>query len=134
MKRFVAIFCVLSIVFFVSPHLFSIGAQAKEICPAGFENLCKIKVEDNSSIIGNVVQGLTIVAIIVSVIFLIVGGIRWIMSGGDKGKVEQAKSTVTAAVVGLVISLAAFFIVNLVTYMFGGGVDLKSLKIPRLID
>ncbi len=51
---------------------------------------------------------------IVAVIMLIVGGIRYITSGGDAKKVTDAKNTVLYAIIGLVICLLAFAIVNFV--------------------
>lgn len=134
-KRFVAIFLVLGLGYFLFPYLFpAAAAQATDVCPGGFENLCKIDPAQNPNFFGGVVQIMIVIAIVVSVIFVIIGGIRWIMSGGDKAKVEQAKSTLTAAIVGLVISILGYFIVNLVASMLMGNLDLKSMKIPRLID
>ena len=51
---------------------------------------------------------------IIAVIMLIVGGIRYITSGGDAKKVTDAKNTVLYAIIGLVICLLAFAIVNFV--------------------
>lgn len=51
---------------------------------------------------------------IVAVVMLIVGGIRYITSGGDAKKVTDAKNTVLYAIIGLVISFLAFAIVNFV--------------------
>lgn len=51
---------------------------------------------------------------IVAVIMLIVGGIRYVVSGGDSKKVTDAKNTVLYAIIGLVISLLAYAIVNFV--------------------
>lgn len=131
MKRFVAILFKLGIMFFLLPSLFPVFAQ----CPEGYENLCKITVQDNPNFTGNIVQILIVIAIVLSTIFLILGSIRWIMSGGDKGKVDQARAAVTAAIVGLVISFLAYFIVTLVVYMLTGSGDLGHvLKIPKLLD
>ena len=51
---------------------------------------------------------------IVAVIMLIVGGIRYVVSGGDAKKVTDAKNTVLYAIIGLVIAFLAFAIVNFV--------------------
>ena len=51
---------------------------------------------------------------IVAVIMLIVGGIKYVVSGGDAKKVTDAKNTVLYAIIGLVICLLAFAIVNFV--------------------
>ena len=51
---------------------------------------------------------------IVAVIMLIIGGIKYVISGGDAKKVTDAKNTVLYAIIGLVISFLAFAIVNFV--------------------
>lgn len=51
---------------------------------------------------------------IVAVIMLIVGGIKYVVSGGDSKKVTDAKNTVLYAIIGLVIAFLAFAIVNFV--------------------
>lgn len=51
---------------------------------------------------------------IIAVIMLIIGGIRYVTSGGDAKKVTDAKNTVLYAIIGLVIAFLAFAIVNFV--------------------
>ena len=51
---------------------------------------------------------------IIAVIMLIIGGIRYVISGGDAKKVTDAKNTVLYAIIGLVICFLAFAIVNFV--------------------
>ena len=51
---------------------------------------------------------------IVSVIMLIYGGLRYVTSGGDSKKVTDAKNTILYAIIGLIISILAFSIVNFV--------------------
>ena len=51
---------------------------------------------------------------IVAVIMLIIGGIKYVVSGGDSKKVTDAKNTVLYAIIGLVIAFLAFAIVNFV--------------------
>lgn len=53
--------------------------------------------------------------------FLIMGGIQWITSGGDKGKTEAARNTITAAVIGLIILAASWAVLNLVLGFLGLG-------------
>lgn len=92
-----------------------------DLCPpasSGFASLCTLKLDDASSITAKVVTILLIVAFLASLIFIIIGGIRWITSGGDKGKVDAARGTITGAITGLVIALLAFFILNIITYLF----------------
>ena len=56
---------------------------------------------------------------IVSVIMLIWGGIRYILSGGDNKKVTDAKNTILYAIIGLIIAILAFAIVNFVLNAIG---------------
>ena len=51
---------------------------------------------------------------LISVIMLVYGGLRYILSGGDSKKVTDAKNTVLYAIIGLIISLLAYSIVNFV--------------------
>ena len=57
---------------------------------------------------------------IISVIMLIVGGLRYIISGGDSKKVTDAKNTIMYAIIGLIIAILAFAIVNFVISAVGG--------------
>lgn len=56
---------------------------------------------------------------IVSVIMLIWGGVRYILSGGDNKKVTDAKNTILYAIIGLIIAILAFAIVNFVLNAIG---------------
>ncbi|MDP4038446.1 MAG: hypothetical protein Q8P54_00545 [bacterium] len=57
---------------------------------------------------------------IAAVIMLIIGGLRYIFSGGDKEAIDSAKNTILYAVIGIVVALLAFAIVNFVLGRFGG--------------
>lgn len=48
----------------------------------------------------------------IAVIMLIIGGIRYVVSGGDSGNVTAAKNTILYAIVGIVIAVLAYAIVN----------------------
>ena len=102
-------------------------------CPPGYESLCKVGPDTNPNLVGNIVQYLIIIAIAVSIIFIVIGGIKWTTSGGDKEKVAQARGTITAAIIGLIIAVLAFAIVSFVVYLFTGKAGL-DFAIPRLID
>ncbi|MDR1970000.1 MAG: pilin, partial [Candidatus Nomurabacteria bacterium] len=49
---------------------------------------------------------------ILAIVFLIFGGIRYVISGGDKGKVDAAKNTILYAIVGLVVAILGYAVVN----------------------
>lgn len=51
--------------------------------------------------------------------YLVMGGFSYLTSGGDPKATEQAKSKVTNAIVGFVILVVAYWIVQIFGYMFG---------------
>lgn len=59
----------------------------------------------------------------ISVIMIIIGGLRYVISGGDASKVSAAKNTILYAVVGIVVALLAYAIINFVigSFTVGGG-------------
>ena len=67
----------------------------------------------------NVVVGIIAV---MAVIVVIIGGVFFVTSQGDAGKVARARNTILYGVIGLVVALLAFAIVNFVLgAVFGGG-------------
>ncbi|MBI3889826.1 hypothetical protein HY312_04635 [Candidatus Saccharibacteria bacterium] len=54
----------------------------------------------------------------VSVIMLIIGGIRYVVSGGDSTAVQNAKNTILYAIVGVVVAILAYAVVNFVLGAF----------------
>lgn len=71
-----------------------------------------------------------VIAALVFFFILVIGGIQWIASGGDKANTEAARSRITAALVGLVIVFAAWAILALIRTFFG--VDIFSLTLPTV--
>jgi hypothetical protein len=70
--------------------------------------------EGLNGLITNIVNIFSIIVGIVAVVMIIIGGFRYITSGGDSGNVTAAKNTILYAVIGLVIVALAQFIVRFV--------------------
>ena len=62
---------------------------------------------------------------------LVVGGIKWILSGGDKAHTEGARNQITAALVGLVIVFSAWAIIQLINTFFG--INILNLTLPTAV-
>ena len=62
-----------------------------------------------------------VIAGLILLFFFILGGIGMISSAGqsDPGKAEQAKKTLTSAVIGFVIVFASYWIVKLIGQLIG---------------
>jgi hypothetical protein len=108
---------------------FEVLAQDKvNLSPTGdFSKLGGLTIP---GIISGLIRLTLVVAAIVFFFILVIGGIKWIASGGDKGQTEAARNQITAALVGLVIVFAAWAILALIRTFFG--VDIFSLTLPQL--
>lgn len=58
---------------------------------------------------------------LLSVVMLIYGGLRYVISGGDSKKVTDAKNTIMYAIIGLIIAMLSYAIVNFVIGAFAEG-------------
>lgn len=76
------------------------------------------------SLLTVVVRFLIVVAGILSLIFVIIGGIKLVTSGGDPKNLESARSTITYAIIGVVVALLSFMLVSLVQRFVGSNIQL----------
>ena len=68
--------------------------------------------------VNNVANAAFMLAGIVAVLFIIIGGISYSTSAGDPGKISRAKDTILYAVIGLIVVLVSFIIVQFVIGRF----------------
>lgn len=76
-----------------------------------------------STVVGTIVDILSIIVGAVSVIMIIIGGLRYVVSNGDPQKVTAARQTILYAVVGLVIVIFAQVIVAFTIDSVSGTTD-----------
>lgn len=106
-----------------------IAASDINLKPVGqFSGLGELTV---GGIVSGLIRGVLVIAAIVFFFILVVGGIKWIASGGDKAQTEGARNQITAALVGLVIVFAAWAIVQLINTFFG--INIFELSIPSAV-
>lgn len=86
--------------------------------------------------LGTLISGgvgiILILAALAAFVFLIMGGLQWITSGGDKAAVESAQHKIQAALIGLFVVFAAWAIMLVVGKILG--IDLYNLRLPKLQD
>lgn len=99
----------------------AVNAQIKDSLTQGIcatdPNGCTSSTDPNGTINGivkTVIDIFSLVVGIVAVVMIIVGGLKYITSGGDSGNVSGAKNTILYAVIGLVVVALAQFIVRFV--------------------
>ncbi len=71
--------------------------------------------------IRSVVNSILTLVGIIAVIFVIIGGVRYITSQGDESAAAQAKLTVIYAVLGIVIVILSSVLINMIILSTGGG-------------
>lgn len=77
---------------------------------------------DLGTFVSKSISAVIMVAGLATFIYLIYGGVEWITSGGEKGKLEEARNRITNAILGLAIVAGAWAIFRLVDYFFGIGI------------
>ncbi|MBI2028661.1 MAG: hypothetical protein HYT07_03555 [Candidatus Levybacteria bacterium] len=102
----------------------------KEVNPF-LDVLCAIGGNQTSKTLGNIVIAIIVIAVVIALLYLLYGGVKWITSRGEKDQVEAARNHIIAAVVGLIVVFLAIFIVSLVLAAFD--LSLTDLKIPKIV-
>lgn len=59
-----------------------------------------------------------------SLIFIIIGGIKIVTASGDEKKLASAQSTILYAIIGLIVTVLALVMVNVVQKFFGSNVKI----------
>lgn len=70
------------------------------------------------------------IAGVVSFIFLLWGGLQWILAGGDKEGTEKARKKITAALIGLAIVFSAYALLYILRALFN--IDLIQVNITQI--
>lgn len=77
------------------------------------EDACS-KSGNLTSIVKVIINVIIYVVGLLAVVMIIYGGVKYTISAGDPGKVKSAKDTIMYGIIGLVIAVLAFAIVNFV--------------------
>jgi heme/copper-type cytochrome/quinol oxidase subunit 2 len=113
-KYFVAFFVM---VFLIAPA-FAFVAQAQP--NIGLDdanatlNLQDPAVDDPAEMVANIVAYLMTFLGLIAIIVILLGGFKWMTAAGNEDKVAEAKKTIIAGCIGLIIILAAYAIVTFV--------------------
>ena len=80
--------------------------------------------------LGNIIIAIVVLAVIIALLYLLYGGIRWVTSRGDKEQVEGARNHIIAAIIGLIVIFLALFIVSFVLSLLG--LNIGNLILPDI--
>lgn len=73
-------------------------------------------------------QTIILVGGLAFLLYFLRGGLNWILAGGDKGKLDEARAAITQGLTGLAILAASYVIIKFIQSAIG--LDLLNLKWP----
>ncbi len=73
---------------------------------------------DTGVLINQIIAYAIILAGFLSVVFMLWGGIQFIISGGKEDKVKTATGTIRYAIIGLIVTILAVSVINLIGRVF----------------
>ncbi len=78
-----------------------------------------VKINDVGVLLSSFIGAALLLSALLVFGYLVLGGVQWITSGGDKGKTESARNKITAALVGLAIVASSYALMQIIAYFFG---------------
>lgn len=109
-------------------HLPSVLVRAAELGNLGGPDADVATIGSLETLFSNVVNVVIAVSGVALFLMFIVGGFSFLFSGGDQKKLEQAKGTLSNAIIGLVVIVSAYLIIKIIE-VFTGATDLTIFKI-----
>jgi len=89
-----------------------------------FANIAGFGTESLTVIIARIIRVFLGFLGVIAVLFILYGGLKWMISGGDTNKVQKARAILINAVIGLVIVLSSYaiaqFVIDRLTQAVGG--------------
>jgi type IV secretion system pilin len=89
-------------------------------CTAESNGSTETGIENNGGLITQIVNTILFAAGIVALVFVLVGGFRYITSTGDSTRIQGAKDTLLYAIIGLIITIVAVPIADFVIAKVSG--------------
>ena len=76
---------------------------------------------DGTDLIGRITTLLLFIVGVISVFMLIIGGLKFVLSGGDKAKTTAARNTIVYAIIGLLVAFFSYAIIDFIFQAISGG-------------
>jgi TRAP-type C4-dicarboxylate transport system permease small subunit len=78
-----------------------------------------VKIFELGKFVGSGASLVLVIAAVACFAYMVWGGFNWVMSGGDKGKVDSARQMITNAAIGLGITASVFAAFRIVQWFLG---------------
>ena len=95
--------------------------------PPEFRNLRNLTIP---GMIPSFINLVIIMAVVLFLFSLLLGGLKFIVSGGNKESTEVAGRQVLNAIIGIIIVFSTWAVISLIEQFFG--VELTTLEFPKL--
>lgn len=83
-------------------------------------------------VFGNILFMASALVVLVLFIMFVIGSLKYLTSGGDPEKIKSARGTLTYAIIGTMLFLGAYLILNVIDLLFlGGKGGLFKFEIPQ---
>lgn len=108
-------------------HIPSVVVRAAEL--STFENTGVATIGSLEGLFVNFVKTIISLSAVALFLMFIVGGFSFMFSGGDQKKLEQARGTLTNAIIGLVVIVSAYLILRIIGTFTGTLDTITTFKI-----
>lgn len=92
----------------------AVGTPQEAAQSAQAQNTPGSLFDGGDSVFQIIVNVLLFIIAAIAVVMLIIGGIRYVVSGGDQSAVTSAKNTILYAIIGIIVAILAYAAVNFV--------------------
>ena len=116
----VTIALALSVSIFGAAHTLAVGTVSEGASSARSPQQ-PVDLFGNSGVFAQISSVLLFIVGAVAVIMIVIGGLRYVISGGDASQVQAAKNTILYALVGIIVAILAYAAVNFVISSFSSG-------------
>ncbi|TDQ54383.1 pilin [Actinorugispora endophytica] len=99
------------------------GVGADPVWAGEADPAAPASTEDLIAVVDRIREVIITLSASVATLLLTVGGVRWLMAGGDPGEVDKAKRALTGAAIGYGIALLATVLMGILNYIVSGTVD-----------
>lgn len=107
---------------------FSVQAQTAYVNPLQFGD-----TGDLGQVLGSVLSAMQGIIVVLGIIFIIIGALIYITSGGNESRMTLGKTAITAALIGLALGIAApSFLKEIAGVLGWGAIDAAIVAAPTL--
>lgn len=131
--RFVSCLSVFVFALLIVQPAFAATGDALQFC-GGTNGISAPGCQGNESltnIVGGILNVVFFLSFLLVLFFLVWGGLKWVLAQGEKDAISKARDQVTNSLIGLVVILGSYLLLNLALQLVLGQ-TLNSIKVVDL--